>query len=338
MTSTRSGFRTVTFLLAAVSVTIFKTIFDLVYLHSLLPDRHSASFFTTTVRSLPQQRKTSETLDNNILQLWNRNSGMNETTVHQVVKKDREGNVVHRSITAIKATDLSDAVVPGNSLTMEEASMGREPLLQVLQEAGVQEMEAAAVAQLPTWEQVSSLYYQHETPGRPVVVGLDTCEAFRQRIPSDQASVGVAGLFNTGTNPAAMYLSANCVMPDVKKNRDHGMRWQVPWGKHMVADRKWNNTAKHDTKVNKTTVLPVVFVRDPYSWMQSMCKHPYAAKWEHSETHCPNLVEDDGSEVPVSVKYPGQHGHWDSLVHLWSDWYRQYFQANYPRLMVRYVR
>jgi hypothetical protein len=46
-------------------------------------------------------------------------------------------------------------------------------------------------------------------------------------------------------------------------------------GKHMVAKRKWTNTVAHDERVNKTTVLPVVAIRDPYSWMQSLCRHPY---------------------------------------------------------------
>ena len=36
------------------------------------------------------------------------------------------------------------------------------------------------------------------------------------------------------------------------------------------AERRLTNTAGNDHKVNKTNVLPVVLVRDPYSWMQSM--------------------------------------------------------------------
>jgi hypothetical protein len=105
----------------------------------------------------------------------------------------------------------------------------------------------------------------------------------------------------------------------------------------MLASRKWTNTARHDSAVNKTNVLPVVLIRDPYSWMQSMCKHPYSAKWEHADDHCPNRIKKDGSAVPVSINYPGKTAEWDSLVHLWSDWYNQYLTADYPRLMVRYV-
>jgi len=148
-------------------------------------------------------------------------------------------------------------------------------------------------------------------------------------------------LFSRISNPLAMYLAANCVMPGNQRDRNRGIRWQVPWGKHMLASRKWNNTAGHDTHVNKTNVLPTILIRDPYTWAQSMCKHPYAAQWEHTKDHCPNLVvvDDDGqSSVQVSIGYPGQKATWDSLVHLWSDWYNQYLTADYPKLLVRYVQ
>jgi hypothetical protein len=36
--------------------------------------------------------------------------------------------------------------------------------------------------------------------------------------------------------------------------------------------------------------MPVVAVRDPYSWMQSMCRHRYSAHWFHTPLHCPNFI------------------------------------------------
>ena len=104
-----------------------------------------------------------------------------------------------------------------------------------------------------------------------------------------------------------------------------------------MANRRLNNTAAHDGKVNKTNVLPVVLIRDPYTWMQSLCRHPYAARWKHGREHCPNLVNKDNQAVQVSIGYPGSAAVWDSLVHLWNDWYNQYLTADYPRLIVRYV-
>jgi hypothetical protein len=122
----------------------------------------------------------------------------------------------------------------------------------------------------------------------------------------------------------------------------------------MLASRKWTNTAGHETKVNKTNVLPVVLIRDPYSWMQSMCKHPYGVKWagvgsNNSSNHCPNLVptfqdlidfanELDGKKnsTPVTIPYPNQTATFDSMVHFWSTWYNEYLNADYPRLMIRF--
>ena len=82
--------------------------------------------------------------------------------------------------------------------------------------------------------------------------------------------VSPSGMFNTGTNPFAMYIQSNCKMPHNTHDVHGGMRWQVPWGKHTLASRKWNQTAGHNEEVNKTNVLPVAIVRDPYFWMQSL--------------------------------------------------------------------
>eukprot|EP00547_Thalassionema_nitzschioides_P000214 CAMPEP_0194214464 /NCGR_PEP_ID=MMETSP0156-20130528/15666_1 /TAXON_ID=33649 /ORGANISM="Thalassionema nitzschioides, Strain L26-B" /LENGTH=436 /DNA_ID=CAMNT_0038942723 /DNA_START=12 /DNA_END=1318 /DNA_ORIENTATION=+ len=40
--------------------------------------------------------------------------------------------------------------------------------------------------------------------------------------------------------------------------------------------------------------------------------------------------------VPVYVKYASETVNHDSLAHMWSEWNRQYYDAEYPRLMVRY--
>lgn len=266
-----------------------------------------------------------------------------EFTGGQMIKKDKKGNTVVKVITALKADALGDAIEGeeiDSSLTLEEAIKGREPIIQILKEAGIQEFDAATVARLPTWADVEELYGKG-----PVIHGLDTCEAFRKSVPPEDASIASAGIFNSGTNTLAMYMNANCIMPENKKEKYGGMRWQVPWGKHMVAKRKWTNTVSNDRRVNKTTVMPVVAIRDPYSWMQSMCKHPYATKWHHTSKHCPNLIANENDrdlfpfledEIPVRINYPGQAEHWDNLAHLWSDWYGQYYHADYPRLIVRF--
>jgi hypothetical protein len=130
----------------------------------------------------------------------------NGVQAQQVVKKDKQGNVLHRSITQIKKEDLvgigDDKVASEGEtnteteLSLEDVKKGREELLAILEDAGVQDIDAASIAKLPTWSQVRKLYGD-----KPVVYGLETCERFRNTIPKDDASVGTAGLFNTGTNP-----------------------------------------------------------------------------------------------------------------------------------------
>jgi hypothetical protein len=122
----------------------------------------------------------------------------------QVVKTDKKGNVLHRSITQITKEDLvgigddkvSSEGADNDTLSLEEVKKGREELLAILEDAGVQDIDAASIAKLPTWSQVTKLYGD-----KPVVYGLETCERFRNTILKEDASVGTAGLFNTGTNP-----------------------------------------------------------------------------------------------------------------------------------------
>lgn len=150
-------------------------------------------------------------------------------------------------------------------------------------------------------------------------------------------------------------------------------------------------------KNDQTKALPIVLIRDPFHWMQSMvsvlfleciyfglhvcykefffrkdnqyhsleihtgtniaivcsdsqCGQPYAAKWEHTRQHCPNLVPSPADRkkfgadafandtVPIKVIFDkDQKFYWPSIVHLYNDYYLQYLKdADYPRLMVRF--
>lgn len=76
--------------------------------------------------------------------------------------------------------------------------------------------------------------------------------------------------------------------------------------------------------------------------MQSTCRNPYAAKWPHY-SQCPNLRVNN-SWNKVTVKYGAASVQYQSLVHLWNEWYRSYLDTSlngvgdrpkYPWLMVR---
>lgn len=117
----------------------------------------------------------------------------------QLIKKDKHGKEVFHAMTALEAKGLDgDEGVEeklAKTMTLEEASVGREKILEHLREAGIQEFDVATVLKLPTQEQVEKLYGKG-----PVVYGLDKCDYFQQHIPKDDASVGSSGIFNSGTN------------------------------------------------------------------------------------------------------------------------------------------
>jgi len=102
----------------------------------------------------------------------------------------------------------------------------------------------------------------------------------------------------------------------------------------------------------RTTSCDHLFARSltPVLLVLPQCKSPYAAHWRGRKDHCPNLVPDELDrehfnieeanatfKVRVDFDKDDVH-HWDSLVHLWNDWYRRYLHNDdgYPRLMVRF--
>jgi hypothetical protein len=162
-----------------------------------------------------------------------------------------------------------------------------------------------------------------------------------------------------------------------QSKESYGMRWQVPWGKlaymivvvlfiylicsdhyantmlgfivfirspsgkHTPAKFRKQHAAEKATAINKEYILPVVTIRNPYSWFKSMCKTSYAAHWNHGkQTNCPYLKDPDmGNDWnPVNVRYgPDREDSHLSLGHMWNDWYRYYLDddGNYPFVVVR---
>lgn len=64
-----------------------------------------------------------------------------------------------------------------------------------------------------------------------------------------------------------------------------------------------------------------------------MCHHHYAAKWDHSDPNrCPDFSLPN---LKTTVKYAEFRREHDSILHLWNDYYREYLEASFPRLIVR---
>jgi hypothetical protein len=231
-----------------------------------------------------------------------------------------------------------------------------EPILKILRAANMSEDDAADPElhnDLPGWDQVVNRF----GPG-PVILGLETCQAYNQKVPyTRDRMLASAGPFNSGTNFLHELLKRNCEIPFTKNGRT-GIMWQVPWGKHQSPRFRFEHMAKgmSERTVPENT-MPVVLVRDPYSWFQSMCKVRYAAHWYHIvPDHCPNFIATqverdwfnktkkelqdhydrdvwkvdnvlekanytlDSKVIPLWVRYKSEIRNHESLAHMWKDW------------------
>ena len=240
----------------------------------------------------------------------------------------------------------------------------RQRVIDTFQQAGIRVTDEE-LAELPTWDEIEQVV---GTNG-PILHNLQSCSAYRSRIPAVERNIGCSGMFNSGTNLVTQLLKANCKIPErvqaygwegpfhdksgksIGPGEAHGIRWQVPWGKHLPANFREDHSTKWATQIWKESVLAVVTIRHPYPWFVSMCKNSYTAKWPHSSTPgsttgsqrrpdmCPHLRDESnpGALVPVEVKYDAHANHHDSLAHLWNDWYAQYLeQADFPYIVVRF--
>jgi hypothetical protein len=168
--------------------------------------------------------------------------------------------------TGISST-LKDEPTLNHSVT-NSACQGKEGLINILRRAGRITISQDLCQELPTDSEVSELYGDG-----PVVYGLDTCEQYRALLSANanngtavEPLVRVAGMFNTGTN--AFQHSLNINIKRLRSKDDYA----VPWGKHVEAKHKWVNTQFPSKTESKKHVLPVVLVRDPFRWMQSMVR------------------------------------------------------------------
>eukprot|EP00536_Pseudo-nitzschia_multiseries_P011734 jgi/Psemu1/308456/fgenesh1_kg.413_\ len=235
------------------------------------------------------------------------------------------------------------------------------PILEILTQAGLDltkegDLDQETIDKLPTWTHVNNLY-----GAKPVILGLERCEDFRNSVPATTRFLGMAGTFNTGTNLIHAVMKHNCQITErmeVYGYKSKGVRWQVPWGKHYMARYRGSEHSTHtDADVPHNHTMALVSIRDPYSWMQSMCRHQYAAKWPNKKLHCPNLIATESDIesmpalkkkygrksktveqlIPVDIKYSTEvvHSH-SSLAHWYSEWYGDYLHADFPRLIVRF--
>ncbi|KAL3920960.1 MAG: hypothetical protein SGILL_003000 [Bacillariaceae sp.] len=244
-------------------------------------------------------------------------------------------------------SDSSDDKQPLGEIP-EDEDEDLKPILKILQQAGhdITNDEEIRRESLPKWSKILDAY------GPPKILGLETCQAYRDAHLPDERTLAVGGLFNTGTNLLYALLTENCQRnhTEISRTKYSTVQWQVPWGKHIPANRRSDHTHKKP-RVVYDAVMPIVTVRDPYTWMQSMCRQSYAAQFDFSKKTCPNIVpypEDIEAHprygkmkhIPVHVKYDKTEGYavkYESLPSLWNEWYSLYKNAtgSFPFVMVR---
>lgn len=112
---------------------------------------------------------------------------------------------------------ISNAVRPLSHLVEKELvdldipeCRGKERVAAVLLQANVS-VNSSACKRLPSWQNISELYGED-----PVVIGLETCQAYRELLsPSQNNGTAVkpmprvAGLYNSGTNALAQLFETN---------------------------------------------------------------------------------------------------------------------------------
>jgi hypothetical protein len=86
--------------------------------------------------------------------------------------------------------------IVGNSLRDTNNNNDKGPILAILEQAGIDtlnDLDAETINALPTWSQI-----QQMIGDKPIIHGLETCQAFRDSIDPTVKFFGIAGTFNTG--------------------------------------------------------------------------------------------------------------------------------------------
>ena len=245
----------------------------------------------------------------------------------------KESRMVH---TQTEKRDKCDEIVDND----DDADEDLKPILKLLCKGGYDVSKTSKTVHrsaLPKFSDVLDFY------GPPKILGFETCSIYRKNTRRKDRHVAPAGMFNTGTNLLDGLIRENCDLGNTNVNWRYDITYQVLWGKHIPFRYRKNRTAySENTKKYKgmlySNTLPVVAVRDPYTWMQSMCRQPYSAQFDHNKLSCPNIVPYESDieahprfkkmkYIPVHVKYDKEiRFKYESMAHLWNEWYSEYIR------------
>jgi len=113
--------------------------------------------------------------------------------------KELSQSTTEERTTATKA----EAEQAKRTKTQTDIYAGKKEIFDLLTRAqlNVADLDNETIAELPTWEEITALYGP-----KPVVYGLDTCDAF-QKLTHRIGFASTAGTFNSGTNLMAELVS-----------------------------------------------------------------------------------------------------------------------------------
>jgi hypothetical protein len=180
----------------------------------------------------------------------------------------------------------------GKNAPMPAAARGHDVNDDHFRRAGM-DLDAASMRRLLTWSEIKLLIGMEA-----VVLGLDTHEDFREKVPPLKRMIGSAGIFNSGTN-------------------------LVSWTSLVVAVAK----KKHSRPVPNAFFQAIIQRNMGQKRWWSVCPHLVYA-------NSPSRVR---MPVPLEFKFSRHSLSYKSLAHLWIEWYAEYWRNadGFPFLIVR---
>lgn len=284
------------------------------------------------------------------------------SSISNLLKKPQK---LSNSLRAQNQNSNKEAIFPYPDVSKDKSDKRR--VIEILESSGII-VDEILFQRLPTWHQVKSLYYSYKIDDHPIIHGTETCHQFQENVSPKDRFIAPSGLFNSGTNLLHSLLTQYCTIPGHKKMNttqtasdsihaqegfQSGILDKPPWNKHVPHEIRTSQMFKMPIidGIEQSHVLPIYITKDPWYWMQSMCRHPYDARgFNIPSDPCPTLIQQQNqrgylkaSQIPrkINVIFPNGKGFknilFDSLIDLWIKWHEEYYQDHsIPQLFIRY--
>lgn len=149
---------------------------------------------------------------------------LDKMTMDEIIRMYSRSSFQHPPFPALK-----DSVISNDATTSQQSNGDGtvDHTLQVLQDLGISESiidSEGFTGKLPSWRQIIDNYGD-----KPIILGKERCQAYRETVLPSKRVVGLAGLFSSGTNVMHHLLLNNCEPPNGGQKPQKTFQWQVPW-------------------------------------------------------------------------------------------------------------